>query len=94
MLKIKDDVDLNELEKYGFYYRKLWGNYIKLHSDKNYDDHVDNYLEIDNRILKPFARTLNGYDEYIEKKQVNIKNEFLDTLYDLIKDGLVEKVDD
>lgn len=95
MLKIKDNVDLKELEKYGFYYRVLYDNYIKLHSEKNYDDHVDNYIEIDNNTIKPFARLLNGYDEkYHDNRQVNIKDEFLDTLYDLIKADLVEKVDD
>lgn len=95
MLKIKDNVDLKELEKFGFMHRKLWDNYMKLHSEKNFEDYVDNYLEIDNRILKPFARTLNGYEtKYCDNKQVNIKDEFLDTLYDLIKADLVEKVSD
>lgn len=94
MLKIKDNVDLKELEKFGFTYRKHYKNYTKLHSNKNFEDYVDNYIQIDNdRILKPYTRILNGHDtEYCDKSQTNIKNEFLDTLYDLIKADLVEKV--
>ena len=94
MLKIKDNVDLKELEKFGFTYRKYYTNYTKLHSNKNYEDYVDNYIQIGNdRILKPYARLLNGHEtDYIDKGQVIIKDEFLDTLYDLIKADLVEKV--
>lgn len=95
MLKIKDNVDLKELEKYGFVYREYYKNYIKLHSDKNYEDYVDNYIQVgNNRILKPYARLLNGHEtDYICKSQVNIKDEFLNTIYDLIKADLVEKVE-
>lgn len=69
-------------------------NYTKLHSNKNYEDYVDNYIQIGkDRILKPYGRLLNGHEtEYIDKGQVIIKDEFLDTLYDLIKADLVEKV--
>lgn len=94
MLKIKDNVDLKELEKFGFKYRKHYDNYIKLHNEKNYEDFVDNYIQIGNdRILQPYARILDGHDtDYIDASQVIIKDEFLDTLYDLIQAGLVEKV--
>lgn len=94
MLKIKDTVDLKELEKFGFTYRKHYNNWIKLHSDKDFEDYVDNYIQIDNsRILKPYTRLLNGHDtEYLDKSQANIKDEFLDTIYILIEAGLVEKV--
>ncbi len=95
MLKIKDSVDLKELEKFGFTYREHYKNYTKLHSQKDYEDYVDNYIQIGNdRILQPYARLLNGHDkDYIDKTQVIIKDEFLDTIYDLIKADLVEKVE-
>lgn len=96
MLKIKDNVDLKELEKFGFIYREHYKNYSKGHFDKDYEDYVDNYIQVGNdKILSPYTRILNGHDtEYCDKNQTNIKNQFLDTLYDLIKADLVEKVDD
>lgn len=96
MLKIKDNVDLKELEKFGFAYRKYYNNYIKLHSEKNYHDFVDNYIQIEkNGTIKPFVQLLDGHDEkYIDEKQAIIKDELLDTIYDLIQAGLVEKVED
>ena len=96
MLKIKKNVDLKELEKFGFVYRKHYNDWIKLHYEKNYEDYVDNYIQIGNdKIFKPYTQILNGHDkEYCDKRQTNIKNEFLDTLYDLIKADLVEKVEE
>ena len=96
MLKIKDNVDLKELEKFGFAYRKYYNNYIKLHSEKNYHDFVDNYIQIEkNGTIKPFVQLLDRHSEkYIDKNQALIKDEFLDTIYDLIQAGLVEKVED
>ena len=93
MLRIRDNVDLEELEKFGFYYRKHYDNWIKLHNEKDYEDYVDNYIQIDNdRVLKPYARILDGHDtDYIDARQVTIKDKFLDTLYDLIQAGLVVK---
>lgn len=95
MLKIKDDIDLKELEKFGFAYREHYKNYIKLHSNKDYEDYVDNYIQIDkNRVLRAYTRILNGHDtEYCDKSQTNIKDEFLDTIYGLIQAGLVEKIE-
>lgn len=96
MLKIKDGIDLKELEKFGFIYREHYKNFTKLHSEKNYEDYVDNYIQIGNdRILKPYARLLNGHNkDYVDEEQVIIKDEFLDTLYDLIKVDIVEKVEE
>lgn len=79
MLRIREDVDLKELEKFGF---KENGFY--------------------------YSRTLNfeyyKVEIYIEKdrKYLIIKNDYYDSdyacyipsiIYDLIKDGLVEKVE-
>lgn len=96
MLKIKDNVDLKELEKFGFKHHKSdddavitskWGR-IYIVGDRcdgynnsgYYDFHP--YLTIlENR----YIRTYNHWDF---EKEIN------DTLFDLIKAGLVEKVGD
>ena len=76
MLKIKDDVDLKELEKYGF---KRNSNFpdgwamVKTYKKSRYYQE-DIYVWNDRRI------------------QVNAIK-LNDTIYDLIKDGLVEKID-
>ena len=78
MLKIKDNVDLKELEKYGF--------------EKGFSP-MDNrfvFLFVDNeKILNVTCNTpwwdMNYYYAY---------NSNVNTLYDLIQDGLVEKVED
>lgn len=81
MLKIKDNVDLKELEKFGF----------------ELDQSLDNgeyywrnaCLYIDNRIIKqmdmynPFSEVDYEFDIY-----------YVNILYDLIKADLVEKVED
>ena len=75
MLKIKDNVDLKELEKYGFKYFEN-GNY-KIYEKDNYDSCMD--VEICNRILNIYCQDYKEIDE--------------NTLYDLIKADLVEKVE-
>ena len=74
MLKIKDNVDLKELEKYGLYKTELYYGYV--YTDKNITVEDD--------------RTVDTYD-YLECTDLNKYN---DTLYDLIKDDLVEKCGD
>lgn len=109
-LKIKDDVDLKELEKFGFrpYYDcdtgeiSYWYKTIidKLFKEKSYNEYK---IEIrDNRDNTDFSYHLTGR---LKKKTVknmikfNLAKEgdayelFFDTLYDLIKAGLVEKVE-
>ena len=79
MLKIKDNVDLKELEKYGFTKPK-YGCYEKLVKDNwNYKMYI--YITKDTRKIQ-----VNTYDDY----DVDLD----DTLYDLIQAGLVEKVDE
>ena len=79
MLKIKDNVDLKELEKYGFkYYAMLYMKEII----RGEDDLIEKktiYVEELNRRLS------------IKNGLFNVDIE-LDTLYDLIQAGLVEKV--
>ena len=80
MLKIKDNVDLKELEKYGF--NKYGWNYRQTFDYEYYE--VVIIVELD-------------------RKNIIIQNDYYDSdyacyipdvLYDLIKDGLVEKVEE
>ena len=88
MLKIKDSVDLKELEKYGFKYNE-YGDLCKELKIKEQFDEVT-VLSIcvdltDKKYLRRIGLITNG---------VYCFDYELDILYDLIKAGLVEKVDD
>lgn len=94
MLKIKDNVDLKELEKYGFEYSEsknmnLWSKTINYYPLGDNTPCCRYYLDInaENRHIynSIFGLTYQGKTDHH-----NI--EFLDDLYDLIQDGLVEKV--
>lgn len=80
MLKIKDNVNLKELEKYGFEYHRLI--YVK-EIIRGEDDIFEQ---------KSIYVTENDREISIKNGLFNIDIE-LDTIYDLIKDGLVVKVD-
>ena len=84
MLKIRDGVDLKVLEKYGaIYVTKEY--YFKINDSE--------YLEIPANKESKFYKQVRLY---IEDEYYNCwtsVNSF-DKLYDLIKDGLVEKVED
>ena len=77
MLKIRDNMDLEELEKYGF---KKNSNFpdgwamVKTYKKGRY--YQEDIYVWNDRTIQVNAIELN------------------DTIYDLIKDGLVEKVDD
>ena len=74
MLKVKDNVDLKELEKYGFDLEQTKDEFDQIYGfDKGLLFYKDSKI-----IILPW----------------NNQNTALDKLYDLIKDGLVEKVDD
>lgn len=90
MLKIKDDVDLKVLEKYGFEYNKMF---------------TSNKIEVPGQYVKNFEYEFITYGYIIDAELRDIMilvdnrgidddnmREF-DTLYDLIQDGLVEKVE-
>lgn len=88
MLKIKDNVDLKELEKFGFevtenFAKKIWW-YDKI---ENISIEDDTWLCVENRTLWLIE---NGAKESNERY---FGNPQFDTLYDLIKADLVEKVD-
>jgi hypothetical protein len=83
MLKIKNDIDLKELEKFGF-------------TDIVYDGDPLYYH-------KRIYSNLNGIDYYIHKNERGISIKIFGTLddvlidrtlYDLIKAGLVEKIEE
>ena len=79
MLKIRDNVELEELEKYGFKYDDYSGQY-KI-CERNIDGSTYIYINVWNR------KILFRQDKSLDKECLNV-------LYDLIKDGLVVKVDD
>ena len=81
MLKIKDNVDLKELEKFGFIFMEISGLYFK---KKRLNDDEDNKvcysINTDDRKVYYYQ---SGYEVCMEA-----------TLYDLIKADLVEKVEE
>lgn len=79
MLKIKDNVDLKELEKYGFEYSEEERNYWKYTFLDRYGAEKQYWVDIDTRTIEfsVDTATILKYDN---------------TIYDLIIDGLVEKV--
>ena len=86
MLKIKDNVDLKKLEKYGFEYTPNCCEIYKLWLQNDLEGAI--YIRITNdRIVYP----VSDLDMY----NLGNRNEFkmYDILYDLIKADLVEKVD-
>ena len=78
MLKIKDDIDLKELEKFKFKFRDYSGRYE--YYNKSY---VVIYINSWNReiFIKYMQDTLEQYMHPLE-----------DVIYDLIQAGLVDKV--
>lgn len=93
MLKIKDNVDLKELEKFGFC------------EDENY--YVDNMIkfklslaigvpiiEKETRRIEMLIDTSLGKELSVFKNKNLITSVITENVYDLIKDGLVEKVSD
>jgi hypothetical protein len=78
MLKIKDDVDLEELKNFGFSTNKFYPlSYVKKVYLCNENDDK-NFYHINKKSRKIKLTRLDG--------------ELDDTLYDLIQAGLVEKV--
>ena len=81
MLKIKDDVDLKELEKFGF--TKIeWDE-----STRPYDQLENNYTTMGIGRKKRDI-DFNCYNECADLQK------YQDLLYDLIQAGLVEKVEE
>lgn len=78
MLKIKDSVDLKELEKFGFEQYSI-GHKIKYEYKKEIGNHEIYNIKIDENKIIYF-------------NQLSVNNELPSIIYDLIKADLVEKV--
>lgn len=81
MLKIKDNVDLKELEKFGFELYDIGLN----EPYEVYKKYIKDYISID---IYEDRKICFDNDEYITQ---SIKEEYI---HDLIQSDLVEKVDD
>ena len=104
MLKIKDNVDLKELEKYGFkphYELKdhSTGESVITHyyQTRSYDRkcgtcHLFPIKKRKSCIINVFSRRIENHLETNSLKLDDRDFVDLDIIYDLIKDGLVEKV--
>ena len=82
MLKIKDNVNLKELEKFGF--EKDGYNYYYDFIPYNEDNSNDQYILVD-------IKTRKIYLDYID---LDYFDKAVELLYDLIKADLVEKIED
>lgn len=90
MLKIKDNVDLKELEEYGFVklenncrgHKYSWKREFDKYS--YYELYINRNNELHLHIMAD--KVISGYVE------VRIVEKMPDKIYDLIKDGIVEKV--
>ena len=87
MLKIKDNVDLKELEKYGFVNDEIYGRKVKVKKMMTKEKWNSEIVEID---LITGQLQIFIDDEYYENYT---ESDTLDFIYDLIKDGLIEKID-
>ena len=79
MLRIREDIDLKELEKFGFY-RK---------NDNYYKDFNDNCICVQG---SQTATDFGFYKEFFIGGEFTFK--MLETFYDLIKSDLIEKVEE
>ena len=80
MLKIRDNVDLKELEKFGFNINKHYDLFTRY----EYKPDSSTCLYIDE------ARVMSIFPTYYDKLSPKI----MDKIFDLIQAGLVEKVED
>ena len=87
-LRIKDSVDLNVLEKYGFVDDEIYGRKVKVKKMMTCKEFNSEIVEIDliTRQLQIFID-----DEYYENYT---NSDTLDFIYDLIKADLVVKVEE
>lgn len=83
MIKIRDDIDLTELEKFGFEYDKdnnyyFYYGFTRPHSNSE----IRLYVDKDDRIIT------TGFDMQVHPAKIH------DKIYDLIKANLVEKIEE
>ena len=81
MLKIKDDVNLKELEKFGFEFSEDDNFYFYYEfTEPDCNSELRIYIDKDTREIS------TGFDMYVSPYKIHNK------IYDLIKANLVEKV--
>ena len=106
MLKIRDDVDLKELEKFGFEYEKTYKNYRKIYVGEASKKDINLYYhQYKNSLLDNYFCA--GINIFIDKEQIFVQIEIYgyydiqvdfqscDVEYyiqDLLDAGLIEKV--
>ena len=83
MLKIRDNVELKMLEKYGFE-EDRWKCYVKTICEGRRGQSFELIISSNSRVLEGYSNGADGDGEegYLDN-----------TLYDLIKADLIEKVD-
>lgn len=89
MLKIKESVDLKELEKFGFGYNEKYEAYIRL-SDLGIQN-IKTYIFLHNPNYKKYELVCESslwYDRIFSDDRIGLLNQ------DLIQAGLVEKVEE
>lgn len=100
MLKIKDDVDLKELEKFGL---KHWSTVWKENEDMDdqnewcYDlkfTNIDKEIQVLLLRIDDKTRTIQEYIDREYECYCIVKETRLNVLYDLIQANIVGKVDD
>lgn len=87
MLKIREDVDLKELEKYGF---EVKNNFAKKTFCSKYGSFT---LEDDTLLIVEYRQLWLIENGAKESNERYFGNPQFDTIYDLIKADLVEKVE-
>lgn len=88
MLKIREDVELNVLEKLGFVNDEIYGRKVKVKKMMTKEKWNAEIVEID---LKTGQLQIFIDDEYYE---IYINSDTLDFIYYLIKSDLVVKVEE
>ena len=95
MLKIKDDIDLKELEEYGIFpcyicNTRTGETRITALDTSEFSFKRLSFKKNKKRIATIYYESEDSWFLKLEEDVENLVN--LDTLYDLIKDGIVEKV--
>lgn len=98
MLKIKDDVDLKELEKFGLkHWSTVWKENKKMKDESEwcYDlkfTNIDKEIQVLLLRIDDKTRIIQEYIDERYEMYCIVKEIRLNILYDLIQAGLVEKV--
>ena len=86
MLRLKENISLKELEKFGFRYvedRSFEGDFS--HCYKSIGNNVELSISVQGRDIYAYTNT--------EENNTYIFSDGLDVLFDLIQEGLIEKVE-